>query len=193
MLAQSCHEEFQGAPALGGPAPRSALPPRGRDEAGGCPLRPLLPAPPGLLEGQREEFQPLARNPPARTTLSLHDSRAKEQSWAAERGGKAAGEQRGTAHPEQHLPPLEAGMGLGSRVPTLSRGPFQPQRRGPAATQSAPDALFPPLPLPYLIGTASSPSTSVARQSLSPAGALASVPAGPWSLGARGWSEQKPR
>lgn len=86
VLAQSCHEEFQGAPALGGPALRSLPFRRGGETRPGAARGAALPSEPaaspsslpspGLLKRGREEFQPFARNSPFRKTLSLHDSRA---------------------------------------------------------------------------------------------------------------------
>lgn len=73
VLAQSCHEEFQGAPALGGPAPRS-LPFRrggetrpGAARGGALPPDPAAaPCSPGHPERGCTDFQPFARKSPSK-------------------------------------------------------------------------------------------------------------------------------
>lgn len=127
VLAQSCHEEFQGAPALGGPAPRS-LPFRrggetrpGAARGGALPPDPAAaPCSPGHPERGCTDFQPFARKSPSKKKktppLSPRDSGTSSQHRDAGPGGKAAGEQRGTAHPERQL--LD-------QAPALSRGHSQ--------------------------------------------------------------------
>lgn len=132
-----------------------------------CPLSPLPLLPPqGSWKGAE------------RNSSHLQEIRLLEKHFLSvtqeqiSRAGLQSGEGRQLeSRGGQHIPNgifllLEAGMGPGSRDPTLSHGPFQKEQRGPAATQSAPDASFPPLPLPYLVATGTSPSTSIPHRSL---------------------------